>query len=134
MEKLSGRPLEKLQHLSVLPDEDTALAEIDVSGLPEVSGFPLLGVRRPLLNRTIIEVAESYGVKIVFGHQLVSLKQEANDVEVAFANGKTDHASFVIGCDGLHSNTRISLFGEESASFTGLTQVRGKRSWNAPSR
>ena len=38
-------------------------------------------------------------------------------------NGKTDSASFVAGCDGLHSNTRISLFGKEEATFTGLVQV-----------
>ncbi|KAH9920084.1 uncharacterized protein B0H18DRAFT_1096002 [Fomitopsis serialis] len=89
------------------------------------AGFPAIGVRRPVFNRTIVEVAESHGVKIVFGHQLVSLKQEAESVEVTFANGAVDSASFVIGCDGLHSDTRICLFGSESATFTGLTQTGG---------
>ncbi len=39
---------------------------------------------------------------------------------VGFANGKTDTASFVMGCDGLHSDTRKTLFGKEAVSFTGL--------------
>ncbi|KZT70893.1 FAD/NAD(P)-binding domain-containing protein [Daedalea quercina L-15889] len=125
MEKLVGQPLEKMQHISILPDENTVLADVDVSGLPQVSGYRLIGLCRPVLNRAIVEVAQSHGVKIVFGHQLVTLKQEADSVEVTFANGKTDSASFVIGCDGLHSNTRVCLFGEETASFTGLTQTGG---------
>ena len=42
---------------------------------------------------------------------------------VRFANGATDTAAFVVGCDGLHSDTRRALFGEEAAAFTGLARV-----------
>jgi 2-polyprenyl-6-methoxyphenol hydroxylase-like FAD-dependent oxidoreductase len=44
-------------------------------------------------------------------------------VDVTFANGTKDTASFVVGCDGLHSNTRIALFGKEKADFTGMVRV-----------
>ena len=124
MEKLVGANLEKMQHLSVLPDADTVLADLDLSVVPQLAGFPIVGVRRSVFHRTIVEVAESHGVKVVFGHQLVDLKEEEDCVEVTFANGAIDRASFVVGCDGLHSNTRICLFGSETATFTGLTQVR----------
>jgi len=44
---------------------------------------------------------------------------------VTFENGVTDTASFLVGCDGLHSDTRRSLFGREKPNFTGLTQTGG---------
>ena len=124
MEKLVGADIERMQHFSVLADENTILADLDLSVVPQLAGFPIVGVRRSVFHRTIIEVAESHDIRVVFGHQLVGLKQEEDSVEVSFANGATDRASFVVGCDGLHSNTRICLFGSETATFTGLTQVR----------
>lgn len=126
MDKLVGKELEKMQHLSALPGENTFLADTDVSGVSQLAGFPIVGVRRSVFHRTIVEVAQNHGVKVVFSHQLVDLKQEADSVEVTFASGATDRASFVVGCDGLHSNTRICLFGNETVTFTGLTQVRGR--------
>ncbi|TFY56253.1 hypothetical protein EVJ58_g7751 [Rhodofomes roseus] len=125
MEKLIGQTVEKMQHVSFLQDETDVLVDVDVSQLSQYAGFPIIGVRRSVLNQTIIEVAQSHGVEIIFGHQLVALKQEVDSVEVTFANGAKDTASFVIGCDGLHSNTRVCLFGSESAKFTGLTQTGG---------
>ncbi|KAH9832255.1 uncharacterized protein C8Q71DRAFT_778149 [Rhodofomes roseus] len=126
MEKLVGQPLERFKHCSVLGDEAAVLVDVDYpSRLPEATGYSMMGVRRPLFNRTIVEVAESHGIKIIFGHQLVSLKQENDSVEVTFANGVVDNASFVVGCDGLHSNTRTCLFGRESVDYTGLTQTGG---------
>lgn len=63
------------------------------------------------------------GVEIKWGHKLVSLEQSHNSVTVTFENGTKDTGSFVVGCDGLHSNTRKCLFGEEKAEFTGLCQA-----------
>ena len=62
-------------------------------------------------------------MRVVFGHQLVGLEEHEDHVVVRFANGQEDEASFVVGCDGLHSNTRACLFGKEAAVYTGLTQV-----------
>jgi len=124
MDKLVGQSLERFKHCSVLSDEETVLVDVDYpSHLPDATGYSMMGIRRPLFNRTIVEVAESYGIRIVFGHQLVSLKQDDESVEVTFEDGVVDKASFVVGCDGLHSKTRVCLFGHESASYTGLTQV-----------
>ncbi|KZT70890.1 FAD/NAD(P)-binding domain-containing protein [Daedalea quercina L-15889] len=124
--KLVGEPFERFKQCSVLGGEATVLVDVDYpSRLPEETGYSMTGVRRPLFNRTIVEVAESHGVEIVFGHQLVSIKQDDANVEVTFTNGAVDRASFVVGCDGLHSNTRLCLFGHESVSYTGLTQTGG---------
>ena len=121
---LAGAPFERFKHCSVLGDEAAVLVDNDYpSRLPADTGYSTMGIRRPVFHRTIVEAAQAQGVPIVFGHQLVSLKQEEDGVEVTFANGAVDRASFVVGCDGLHSVTRICLFGHEPVSFTGLTQV-----------
>lgn len=57
---------------------------------------------------------------------MTQIEQNAADetVKVSFENGVTDVGSFIIGCDGLHSNARKEIFGSEKADYTGLTQVR----------
>ncbi len=87
-------------------------------------GFGMLGVGRVAFHHTLIKHAQENGIPIVFGHQLVSFEETADSVTVTFANGKSDTASFLIGCDGLHSNTREYLFGKQEPTFTGLVQVR----------
>lgn len=102
------------------------LAEIDVSHLDERygPGLAMIGVQRSAFHRLLCDTAEKHGIPIKWGHYLVDLEEVENDeVEVRFANGVKERASFVIGCDGLHSNTRVALFGPESPSFTGLVQV-----------
>lgn len=48
---------------------------------------------------------------------------EEEEVEMHFTNGHTARASFVVGCDGLHSSVRAALFGAEAPKFTGIVQV-----------
>ncbi|KAI0930626.1 hypothetical protein AcV5_007290 [Taiwanofungus camphoratus] len=126
VEKIVGKELESIRQCSIVPEDEGVLADSDA--IPRISddlGSCILAIRRLVFNRTLVDTAESLGVKIVWGHQLVALKQADGSVEVAFANGATDTASFVVGCDGLHSNTRTCLFGQEQADFTGLTQTGG---------
>ncbi|KAI0688726.1 FAD/NAD(P)-binding domain-containing protein [Cerioporus squamosus] len=108
---------------SVLPGEERELSRIEFQ--MEHLEHGIEGVKRPVLLRALLEGARERGVPVHFGHQLVDLEQHEDSVTVKFANGKTDEVSFVIGCDGLHSNTRICLFGKEEAVFTGLTQTGG---------
>lgn len=88
------------------------------------------GVQREALQRVLVQQAEARGIKIHWGYHLNGLKEvEVDDcepeVELTFANGKTARASFVVGCDGLHSNTRTELFGEMNPDYTGLVQTGG---------
>lgn len=123
LDKINGVIEEKFTHSSVVPGDEGLLASFDISALSAQVGFGLLGVMRSEFHRTLIAMAEETGVRIVWGHQLVGLEQHDDHVDVTFANGFNDSASFVVGCDGLHSDTRVALFGREEASYTGLTQV-----------
>jgi salicylate hydroxylase len=117
-------PIEKMEFCSSVPGDINTLAETDLPlDFAKEYGFGMMGIHRPKFLRLLIENVEKHGIQINWGHKMVSLEQYDEEVRVTFANGHTDAASFVVGCDGLHSNTRTSLFGREEASFTGLTQV-----------
>ena len=113
-----------LAHYSALPEDYGVVVENDAfKRLREKLGKGPYGIRRPVLLQALIDAAVDAGVPVKWGHKLVSLEQFDDHVKVRFANGVEETASFVIGCDGLHSNTRVCLFGEQPADFTGLTQV-----------
>lgn len=114
--------LEKLAFYSVLPEDKGVLAE-----QPGDPSHTLRGVRRPVFHKALIDAAERAGVEVKWGHKLVTLEQADDSVTVTFENGEKATGSFVVGCDGLHSNTRKCLFGEQKADFTGLCQVREAR-------
>jgi 2-polyprenyl-6-methoxyphenol hydroxylase-like FAD-dependent oxidoreductase len=107
-----------------MSEEKATLAESDVPAKGKLRfGFQAKGVERSGLRRLMIQTAKDHGVEIHWEHSLVSLEQGIDEVRLKFENGHTDTASFVIGCDGIHSNTRASIFGHEKADFTGFTQV-----------
>ncbi|KAH9917931.1 FAD/NAD(P)-binding domain-containing protein [Epithele typhae] len=111
---------------SILPGDERELARADVSKLQATgSGFTAEGVRRSVLTSALAKGAEARGVPVRYGHHLVRFEEKEGSVVVHFANGATDEGSFLVGCDGLHSNTRVGLFGKEEATFTGLVQTGG---------
>jgi len=126
VEQIPGKSPERLIYCSSLDGEEEILVDTVVSpqSVRERFGFPMIGVRRAEFHKLLIDTAEKHGIEIKWGHQAIQFEQSENAVEVVFANGVKDTASFVVGCDGLHSNTRTALFGKERADFTGLAQVR----------
>ncbi|KAG1802654.1 uncharacterized protein HD556DRAFT_702700 [Suillus plorans] len=127
VEQIPGYSPDSMVHCSSLDGKEDILAEADISpdAAREQFGFPFIGVRRAEFQRFLIDTAEKHGIEIKWGHQAIEYEQSEDAVEVTFANGVKDTASFVVGCDGLHSNTRIALFGKEKANFTGLVQFGG---------
>ena len=97
---------------------------LDMPSKAPPNGHRTIFVRRAALHKAIIDFAVKSGVEIRWNHNLVDLEQHEESVTVKFDSGLEDTASFVVGCDGLHSNTRICLFGEQKADYTGLVQVR----------
>ncbi|KAI0365646.1 FAD/NAD-P-binding domain-containing protein [Pilatotrama ljubarskyi] len=126
LDKIRGAKLQDIVQYSVLPEDEGELWRTDgPSRLEAVCGFGIMGADRVVLQHTLIAHAKECSVPIVFGHQLVSFEETAEAVTVTFTNGNSDTASFLVGCDGLHSNTRQCLFGKEHPTFTGLIQTGG---------
>ena len=70
-----------------------------------------------------METAQTRDVPAVFGHQLAGSEQHEDSMMVQFATGKTDTASFVVGCDGFPRDAQKTLFNEAVATFMRLIRV-----------
>ncbi|MGW3122577.1 FAD-dependent monooxygenase [Streptomyces sp. NPDC001107] len=53
-------------------------------------------------------------VEYVFGDSIASVTEDADGVDVTFDQGAPRRFDLVVGADGLHSNTRRLVFGDES--------------------
>lgn len=113
-------PIDELYCYSAVPEDKEVIGKLDQPGQ---GGYGLRTVRRSVLQNKLVEFAENLGVEIKRGHQLENLHQNEDSVTVTFANGVQETFSFVIGCDGLHSNTRQCLFGSVPADYTGQSQA-----------
>lgn len=70
------------------------------------------------LVQILIDAME--GVPCYFDQLITSIKQDDNDVEVQFKDGRTERYDLVIGADGLHSATRRMVFDKDEYVLTNL--------------
>lgn len=132
VEHLHGWPRDEWHFYSVVEGDKGLLGTSDSEGkVRERKGLGTICVRRPLLQQRLVEFAEKAGVPFKWGYKLESLQQDDESVTVSFANGTQETFSFVVGCDGLHSNTRGCLFGEHPATYVGLCMVSWHDIYNA---
>lgn len=120
----SGWTIDTFGHFSTLPEDPGVLAENDVpKRIRQAVGGRMVGIKRNMIVKALLDHAEAEGVSVKWGHKLVAIEQFEGHVKVKFANGAEETASFVVGCDGLYSTTRACLFGNQPPDFTGLIQV-----------
>src|SRR3954454_856224 len=65
------------------------------------------------LNRLLYDLTRDE-VEYRFDDSIAALEQSADGVDVTFESGVRRRFDLVIGADGLHSNTRVLAFGDES--------------------
>jgi 2-polyprenyl-6-methoxyphenol hydroxylase-like FAD-dependent oxidoreductase len=53
-------------------------------------------------------------IEIIFGDTIDQIEQYDQEVSVTFKSGKVRHFDLVVGADGLHSNVRNLVFGDEA--------------------
>jgi 2-polyprenyl-6-methoxyphenol hydroxylase-like FAD-dependent oxidoreductase len=96
---------------------------------------------------SILYEATRHDVEYRFGDSIRTLDQDGGGVEVAFEHGPPRRFDLVVGCDGLHSNVRRLVFGEEPGyrhylgGYLGVFTLSNYRgldgrmvAWNAPGR
>jgi salicylate hydroxylase len=62
---------------------------------------------------------------IATGQALVGLDSEADGVTARLRDGTAATADWLVGADGIHSATRVALFGPDRPNFTGYVAWRG---------
>ncbi|KAF8318178.1 FAD/NAD(P)-binding domain-containing protein [Clavulina sp. PMI_390] len=129
--KITGSIVDSFQFYSTEPSDPGLLAQSHILEDLVKGGqlrYPWFTVFRGQFHALILaEATGVYDIPIIYEHCLDQVYENPLEetVTVRFTNGVMDTASFVVGCDGLHSNTRAALFGREKANFTGMTQMGG---------
>lgn len=86
-----------------------------------------LGTAGYALHRAdLIDIlAEGLEPQLQFGRGLVELRHDNSVCELLLSDGARASADIVVGADGIHSATRLALFGEEPLRYAGYTTWRG---------
>ena len=86
-------------------------------------GAPYYGVHRADLQKVL---GNAFGTKgLHLGCRLANLTEDAHEVHLEFANGRTASADIVIGADGIRSVVRNWVSGEDDLIYTGTSGFRG---------
>lgn len=86
-------------------------------------GYPYFTVYRPdLLNVLVAAVGRE---RIHLGAKCRGFSQAADGVTLELEGGKTVFGDCLVGADGVHSQVRQGLFGEDRPQFTGIIVWRG---------
>ena len=71
-------------------------------------------------------LADAFGPReIKLGRCLVDVEQDERGVTAHFQDGTSERGDLLIGADGIHSQVREHLFGEEKPRFSGQIAYRG---------
>jgi 2-polyprenyl-6-methoxyphenol hydroxylase-like FAD-dependent oxidoreductase len=106
--------------------KNKCIGSIDNSMQTEMYGAATIQLKRGLLNKQAREAAIEKGIDIQFGKKLADITQHDGMVTAFFNDGTMATADFLIGCDGIHSTTRKSIFpGAPGLSYTGLLSAGG---------
>ena len=81
-------------------------------------------MHRSDLHSMLVNAVLAAGVQVHMGCDLTDLKQDSVSAKVTFAEGRTATGSLVIGCDGLRSVARRSMFGPDALRNIGLVAWR----------
>lgn len=82
-----------------------------------------VALHRADLQATLLHALQP--ARIHLGHSVVSYEQRNDKVIATFTNGHTIAADFLIGADGIHSDVRAQLLGNDQPLYRGYTVWRG---------
>jgi salicylate hydroxylase len=89
-------------------------------------GFPYVMFHRGDLHAILLDaIRRERPDAIHLDHRCVSVQHDEHGVTLRFANGRTATAQLAIGADGVQSQVRAALFGEDRPEFTGIVAWRG---------
>ena len=97
-----------LQAIEIVDGQMRPLLRTDQARIRQRFGYCTTAIRRATLQQILL--AELDPARVQLGKACTALHQDAAAVSVAFADGSTQRAGFVVGADGIHSPIREQLF------------------------
>lgn len=81
---------------------------------PKVQGIPdAMGIMRTDFAEILTRNAVAAGVKVTYQAKVATLEQDAEGVSVTLTDGTTDQGDLLVAADGVFSQIRRMVFGEE---------------------
>jgi 2-polyprenyl-6-methoxyphenol hydroxylase-like FAD-dependent oxidoreductase len=103
----------QLEKISFVDEHGKAKAALDIQQFKRVLEHRYFPVMRGDLETSIHESVQD-NVPIQFGTSIKSCQEQPNGVAIELSNGTSKTYDLVIGADGIHSNVRKLLWGDES--------------------
>lgn len=100
------------ERLTLLRDGARRPVELDVKRVMQVLSRRHCEIMRDELAEVLIGASRGE-VEYVYGDSIASLRQDEAGVDVTFERGAPRRFDLVVGADGLHSNVRRLVFGDE---------------------
>jgi 2-polyprenyl-6-methoxyphenol hydroxylase-like FAD-dependent oxidoreductase len=100
---------------------------LEIPGLLGTDYPAVAGLMRPTLHRILAEAATEKGVSTRTGVSLAALEQREDRVDVELTDGSSESYDLVLGADGLRSQVRELVFGDEAPQ----PQPLGQAVWRA---
>ena len=113
-----GTPVERMEFRD---SQGKLLMEWPVSELAGRLGVPAVGVTRTTLQALLLEKT---GDAVQLGVEVTGFDQDADGVTVRLADGREERGDFLVGADGIWSQTRISLIGDGEPHYAGYLTSR----------
>ena len=89
-------------------------------------GFPYLTLHRGDLHQLLVRQVRALSPDAIrLDTRITDIRDDGNEVRILAANQEVAKADFVIGADGVHSQVRQRLFGDDEPRFSGLVAWRG---------
>lgn len=99
-------------HLTLLREGAERPIEVDVGRIMRVVSRRHVEIMRDDLSEVFVDATRG-DVEYVFGDSITAIAEDAGGVDVTFERGAPRRFDLVIGADGLHSNVRRLVFGDE---------------------
>ena len=109
-----GRIGYHMRELRIVDSRGERVAGFGTSVFRELTGLRFVTVGRSDLSRLLFEKIKGT-TEVLFGDEIVGLKEEASAVRVQFKHADKRQFDLVIGADGLHSKVRELIFGPEDS-------------------
>lgn len=107
--------------------EGELLHTLEIPGLLGHEWPAVGGMMRPTLHRILADAVRGAGVSVSTGMTVTSLQQHQDRVEVQVSDGSTRSYDLVLGADGMRSQIRRLVFGDEAPE----PQPLGQAVWRA---
>ncbi|KAF2015837.1 FAD/NAD(P)-binding domain-containing protein [Aaosphaeria arxii CBS 175.79] len=79
----------------------------DGKGLGDPPFKALRITRGEALEGVLAAIEKHSNIKLICGKKTVDIKEDDSGVDITFSDGETAHSDILIGCDGIHSVTRL---------------------------